>query len=152
MHNAQDLLYLYKEILKKNFDIREITKQIKSHMDYYSRLELLHVLFGISGADGEFHHSEIEAIKEIADGLGIYPQDYNSIKSMFVKEETAAYNILGVSPEADIETIKKAYREMASKYHPDKVSHLGPEFQKLAEEKFKKINEAYQQIRRAKGF
>jgi len=152
VHNAQDLLYLYKEILKKNFDIREITKQIKSHMDYYSRLELLHVLFGISGADGEFHHSEIEAIKEIADGLGIYPQDYNSIKSMFVKEETAAYNILGVSPEADIETIKKAYREMASKYHPDKVSHLGPEFQKLAEEKFKKINEAYQQIRRAKGF
>lgn len=152
VHNAQDLLYLYKEILKKSFDIREITRQIKSHMDYYSRLELLHVLFGIAGADGEFHHSEIEAIKEITDGLGIYPQDYNSIKSMFIKEETFAYNILGITPDADIETIKKAYRKMASKYHPDKVSHLGPEFQKLAEEKFKKINEAYQQIRRARGF
>ncbi|MBO8130252.1 MAG: TerB family tellurite resistance protein [Candidatus Marinimicrobia bacterium] len=152
VENAQDLLYLYREILNKNFDIKEIAKQIRNYMDYYSRLELLHVLFGIAGADGEYHQSELKALEEIALELGITAQDYNSIRSMFVKQGNYAYEILGVCPEDDIETIKKAYREMASKYHPDKVSHLGQEFQRLAEEKFKQINEAYQQIRQIKGF
>lgn len=54
------------------------------------------------------------------------------------------YEILGVEPEADPETIKKAYHRMAAKYHPDKVSHLGEEFQQLAKEKFQDIQWAYE--------
>ena len=40
---------------------------------------------------------------------------------------------------------------MASKFHPDKVHHLGEDFQKMAEDKFKKVNEAYQQIKNERG-
>lgn len=150
--NAQDLLYLYKQILKKNYNIQDVAHQIRSHMDYYSRLELIHVLFGIAGADDSYHPLELSAILEISNGLGISSNDYESIKSIFIGDSRQAYSILNVNTNDDSETIKKAYRNMASKYHPDKVSQLGHEIQKLAEEKFKAINDAYQTIRKERGF
>jgi DnaJ like chaperone protein len=150
--NAQDLLYLYKEILKKDYNIFDIARQISRHMDYYSRLELVHVLYGIAGADNVFQKSELQAIQEICDGMGISANDHDSIKAMFVGAANQAYGILNVSPEDHDDTIKKAYRELAVKYHPDKVANLGPEIQKLAEEKFKAINDAYQAIRKERGF
>jgi len=150
--NAQDLLYLYKEILKKDFNIRDVSGQISQHMDYYSRLELLHVLFGIAGVDNFFHQAELHAIREISTGMGISGRDFEAVKSIFIPDDNRAYGVLKVHPDDDVETIKKAYREMAVKYHPDKVANLGPEIQKLAEEKFKAVNDAYQTIRKARGF
>ena len=61
------------------------------------------------------------------------------------------YQVLGVTRDADESTIKKAYRKLAMKYHPDKVSHLGEEFKKVAEEKFKKVNEAYERIKKERN-
>lgn len=150
--NAQDLLYLYKEILKKDYNIHDITRQINQHMDYYSHLELIHVLYGIAGADTVFKPAELQAIQDICSGLGVSAKDQESIKSIFIKTNNQAYGILNVSPEDDTETIKKAYRSLAVKYHPDKVASLGPEIQKLAEEKFKAINDAYQTIRKEHEF
>jgi len=57
-----------------------------------------------------------------------------------------AYEILGVPSDAPASVVKKAYRELAGKYHPDKVAHLGEEFRVLAEERFKEIQQAYEQI------
>jgi len=150
--NAQELMYLFKELLKKDYDIREVTRQIKMNMDYYSRLELIHVLFGIAKADGNISSQELYAIREIMNGLDISSKDFDSIKSIFIGETNQAYEILNVSPESEIDTIKKAYRELAMKYHPDKVANLGSEFQQLAEDKFKAINNAYQTVRKEKGF
>lgn len=150
--NAQDLMYLYKQILNRDFNIKDVSHQIKSNMDYYSRLELLHVLFGIAKADGQVDPSELHTINEISGYIGISQSDYNSIKSIFIGEVNQAYKILNVNPDDSIEIIKKAYRELATKYHPDKVANLGPEIQQLAEEKFKAINDAYQKIRKEKGF
>lgn len=56
------------------------------------------------------------------------------------------YSILGVSRSATQEEIKKAYHELAAKYHPDKVNHLGDEFKELAHQKFIQIQKAYQQL------
>lgn len=151
-HNARDLMYLYREILKKSYNINDISRQIRGHMDYYSRLELVHILYGIAGADGEFNSAELRAIQEICTGLGISSDDHKSIKSIFLKTNDQEYAILNVSPRDDVETIKKAYRDLAVKYHPDKVANLGPEIQELAEEKFKAINDAYQKIRKERGF
>jgi DnaJ-class molecular chaperone len=55
--------------------------------------------------------------------------------------------VLGISRSASPDEIKGAYRELANRYHPDKVAHLGEEFQQMAEERFKEIQEAYQELR-----
>ena len=58
-----------------------------------------------------------------------------------------AYSVLGVSRNASQEDIKRAFRSLANKYHPDKVSHMGDEFRELAERRFKEIQEAYQKLK-----
>ena len=55
-----------------------------------------------------------------------------------------ALAILGLYDNAKPAEIKKAYRDMAAKYHPDRVAHLGPELVELTSEKFKQINAAYE--------
>lgn len=81
-------------------------------------------------------------------GFGSGPDGQNgagaSHKRTFQNKPRNPYEILGIEPGADPETIKKAYHRMAAKYHPDKVSHLGEEFQKLAKEKFQDIQWAYE--------
>ncbi|GAB6909065.1 DnaJ domain protein [Desulfosarcina cetonica] len=57
------------------------------------------------------------------------------------------YAILEITPGASKEEIKAAYRRLAGKYHPDKVQHLGEEFQRLAEKRFKEIQTAYDRLR-----
>jgi len=54
-----------------------------------------------------------------------------------------ALQILGVGPEAEREEIERAFRERSRTCHPDKVAHLDPEFQALAERKFKRLRGAY---------
>lgn len=61
------------------------------------------------------------------------------------------YKILEISPDATDDEVKKAYRKAAMKYHPDKVSHLGEDMRKKAEEQFAKVNEAYDKIKAARG-
>jgi DnaJ like chaperone protein len=112
---------------------------------------LLHFLFGIAAADGLVHPDEHKLIKHIAEQMGISQKDYESIESMFVANTDAAYKILEVDPTATDEELKKAYRRMAVKYHPDKVTYLGEDVQKAAHEKFQKVNEAWETIKKQRG-
>lgn len=61
------------------------------------------------------------------------------------------YKILEITSDATDEEVKKAYRKAAIKHHPDKVNHLGEEVRKAAEEKFAKVNEAYDRIKKSRG-
>jgi DnaJ like chaperone protein len=70
---------------------------------------------------------------------------------MFVHNDTWAYDILGVDKNATDEDVKKAYRKMAVKYHPDKVASLGEDAVKAAQEKFKRLQEAYAEIKKSRG-
>ena len=145
--NARDLMVLFKDIIKQDYSLPTVCRQVKNHMDHPARLEMIHVLFGLSQSDGEIHPDEIDVIRKISGYLGVSSSDFDSIQAMFVKDTTAAYTILEIDPSASDQEIKRAYRKMAAKFHPDKVSHLGKEFQEMAEEKFKAISEAYEQIK-----
>ncbi len=148
---AEQYILMLREILKQDFDLREVCGQIRHYMDYSARLQLIHYLYGIANSDGGVQQSESEQISRISDFLGISQPDYLSIKAMFVQETHSAFRILEIALEATDEELKKAYREMAVKFHPDKVNHLGEEVRKAAEEKFRKINDAYEQIKRERG-
>ena len=122
---------------------RKVCLQIRSMMDHPSRLQLLHFLFGVAQADGIVLESEVMMINKISTYLGINISDFESIKAMFYKDIDSAYRVLEIRSTASDQEIKNAYRKMAKKYHPDKVAHLGVEHQKGAEEKFKKVHQAY---------
>jgi DnaJ like chaperone protein len=90
----------------------------------------------------------VKVIASIANYLGVSLRDFESIKAMFYKSSDMAYKILEINASATQAEIKAAYRKMAKKYHPDKVLHLGKEHQKGAEEKFRKVQEAYEQLQK----
>lgn len=162
---ARDLMQMYRDIVRQEYPIEPVCKQIRGHVPYHERLELLHVLYGTARADGDLNQAELRAIEEIANAMEIHPQDQRSIRAMFMGNgssrtrsrqsayavEKNAYDLLGIERTASDQEVKEAYHALAQKYHPDKVVHLGSEFTALAEEKFKAINDAYRKIKEERG-
>ncbi|MCB9359813.1 MAG: TerB family tellurite resistance protein [Flavobacteriales bacterium] len=148
---TQEHLLALREILKKDIPLQDVCLQIKAYTMYPARLQLLHLLFGVALVDGAIHTAELNVINQIASYLGIRTNDYLSIKAMFFKEVDSDYKILEIDKNATDDEVKKAYRRMAVKYHPDKVSHLGEEFQIGAKEKFQKVQEAFSNIKKQRG-
>lgn len=149
--HTKERMLLFREILKQDYSIEEVCHQVRDNLDYQAKLQLVHLLLGVSAADGELHQSELAVVARIAELLGVNTLDYRSMLAMFSKDSKAAYKILEVEPTASDEDIKKSYRRLAVMHHPDKVQHLGPEFEKAAQEKFKAINEAYEQIKKERN-
>ncbi len=148
---AENYIKMLREILAKDYNLYEVSQQVGRYMDYASRLQLLHYLFGIANSDGMISQQELGVINTISDYMGITVGDFKSVKAMFIKETDSAYKILGVDPSATDDEVKRAYREMAKKNHPDLVSNLGDEVREAAEKKFQEINAAYETIKKQRG-
>jgi DnaJ like chaperone protein len=119
-------------------------------MDYSQRLQLFHYLVSLGACDGLVQR-ENDILETIASHIGLSKSDSDSIFAQFRPSNDNNYKILGIDPSATDEEIKKAYRKMAIKYHPDKVATLGEDIQKAAEEKFKAISQAYDAICKERG-
>ncbi|MGD9558018.1 MAG: TerB family tellurite resistance protein [Mangrovibacterium sp.] len=150
--SARTAVNMLRDLLKQTIPVADVCRQIQKNMDYSARLQLLHFLFGIAQADGNISVNEKELLSQMAENLGIGEKDFESIRSMFLGNGEAAYKILEIEPDASVDEIKKAYRTMAMKYHPDKVSYLGEDIQKAAKEKFQKVNDAYETIKKERNF
>ena len=149
---ANHAFKLFKNINKQQISVRPVCLQIRQMMDHASRLQLIHFLFGIAKSDGVVTEDEVKQIYSISGYLGISHRDYDSIKAMFYNNSDNAYKVLEIDKSATVDDIKKAYRKMVKKYHPDKLIHLGKEHQKGAEEKFRQVQAAYEQIQKERGF
>lgn len=148
---GHEAIVMLRDILKQEIPIREVTAQLNQRLDYSYRLEMIHFLFGIAAADAGVADSEKEMIRRIAGFMNITNSDLESIQAMFISASDASYKILEIEPSATDDEVKKAYRRMAMKYHPDKVSHLGEDFKKVAQEKFRKVKDAYDGIKKERG-
>ena len=132
-------------------NIYSVGGQIAANMNYSQRLQLFQYLVSIATSDGDFSASEKSVLEAIASAIRLTSTDAASIIAMYFKETDSAYTVLEISPSATDDEVRSAYRRMAMKYHPDRVATLGPEVQKAAEEKFKKIQEAYAAIKKQRG-
>ena len=141
---------IVKEILSKDFNLYEVCTQVRSCMDYSQRLQLYHYLVSLGACDG-LHQREIDILETIATYIGLSRSEVDSIFAQFRPSNDSNYRILEITPEATNDEVKKAYRKMAVKYHPDKVATLGEDVQKAAEEKFKAISQAYEAICKERG-
>ena len=150
---AEEAVKIVKDIIHKDFKIYEVCGQVRSCMDYSQRLQLFHYLVALAACDG-FDQKEIDLLEVIAQYMGLTKADTDSIFALFkpsAQSNENNYKILGIDPSASNEEVKKAYRKMAIKYHPDKVATLGEDVQKAAEEKFKAIVAAYDAICKERG-
>jgi DnaJ like chaperone protein len=145
---ATESVKMLRDILQQTIPVNEVCRQIQQNMNYSARLQLLHFLFGIAQADGQVDATEQQMIAQISQKMGISNSDYESIQAMFVPNTDGDYKILEIDASASNDELKKAYRRMAMKYHPDKVSHLGEDFQNAAKEKFQRVNQAYENIKK----
>jgi DnaJ like chaperone protein len=131
--------------------LEQICQDIRMRTQEEVRVQLLHYLFGIAKSDGHVQESEMLILKRIAQLMGVPNMDFESVKNMFYRDVNSDFKVLGLEATATDEEIKKAYRQMAIRYHPDKVAQMGEEYQKGAKEKFQKIQEAYDNIKKTRG-
>lgn len=150
---ALEALQILKKLLDQPINETEVAMQINQHMNYSAKLQLVHLLFDIAFADGEVHPSELSVIERISSIFRISTADFESLKAPFNKhsDPTWAYKTLEIEPTATDDEVKKAYRRMAMKYHPDKVNNLGDDMKKSATEKFRTINDAYESLKKTRG-
>ena len=153
--------------LEQNISIEKVSQKIHENVNQSSKIQIIQILIQIANADGEMSNTEYQTLQKIAQALRIPHQTFLSIMAMFNSQSHRrggqqpnyhnpndlenAYKILGINKNTIEKDIKKAYRKLAIKYHPDKVAQLGEEFQKGAKEKFQKVQDAYELVKKSKG-
>ena len=142
----------FNDVIKnREVSASRICAYLNSRTRYEVRLQILHFLFGIAQADGQIIPPEVNVLSQIAGYFRINRSDFESIKAMFVKKADSAYKILEVEKSATNDQVKKAFRTMAKKYHPDKLMDMDEAYRKGAEEKFRNVQEAYETIQKERG-
>ncbi len=129
-----------------------IAQELNPYLRYETRLQVIHFLFSVANADGVVSESEVQQLESIARAFSINLNDFGSIKAMFFDRPDRAYEILEIPKTATEAEIKKAYRTMVKKYHPDKLQDMDEAYRKGAEEKFRAVQEAYERIQKERGF
>jgi DnaJ like chaperone protein len=148
---AKEALVMLKDLLKQDIPVYDVCSQITSHVNYSQRLQLLHFLYELAFSDGRLDENEEKLLEQIASWLQITKEDRDSLKSMFKNTIEDFYKILEIDSTVPDDDVKKAYRRMAMKYHPDKVATMGEDVKRAAHEKFQKLNEAYEKIKKTRG-
>ncbi|MBN2324742.1 MAG: TerB family tellurite resistance protein [Spirochaetes bacterium] len=149
------------ESFVRPFNLDEICATIARRASYEERLFLVSLNYQVAVSDGALNTTEETFIEQSSRLLCIERYDYMMIRQKFAsgngkgparfRENVDPYAVLGVPPECGDDEVVRAFRTLASKYHPDKVSHLGKEFIELATRKFTHIQQAYDRIRLERG-
>ncbi|MCH2230405.1 MAG: DnaJ domain-containing protein [Crocinitomicaceae bacterium] len=146
--------------------VHKIAAWVQLHLDHSQRLQVMYFLAGLSMVDGSIQGLEMRILSKLSQVLELSPKEFQSIIGMYKKQEEkrkakttyipiksrlkTVCEILGVSEHAGMDEIKKAYRSMVKKHHPDRFYNESEEQQKIAEERFLRIQEAYETIEKLK--
>ena len=149
---AEQLTLALREALKNPVDVRGVCMQIRANMPHAKRLLLLQYLYGIARADGNVDPREVDLIRRMAAVLGISDKDRASIEAPFHSDKPNPYTVLEVDQSASDAEVKKAYRRLALKFHPDKVRDMGEAYAKQAEVRFLEVQDAYGHLKKVRGF
>ena len=149
---SEQLTLALREALKRPVDVRQVCMQIRANMPHAKRLLLLQYLYGIAQADGDVDEREVELIRQMAAALGISDKDRASIEAPFHSDRPDPYTVLEIPTDATDSEIKKAYRRLALKFHPDKVRDMGEAYAKQAESRFLEVQDAYERLKKTRGF
>lgn len=155
LHWVRDVM---KQARRSEADLQSLLDEFRSRFAYEPRLILLELIYQVLFTKATVPDAELRLARDIGGFLAISAYDQQRIESRYTMRQRQAavqeedyYRVLGVEPGADFNQIKAAYRKLSQQYHPDKVAHLGEEFRKVAEEKMKEINQAYEYLKKKFG-
>lgn len=148
---APHYLQKLRTYLDRSSSLEQTCASFRGYLPHQQKQILVQYLFGIAQSDGSVSNTEFNLIQRISALLGIPAYEFDQLKAMFWKDSSDAYTTLGLQKEASDQDIKAAYRKLAREHHPDKVASLGEQYQKAAKEKFQKIQEAYEIIKKERG-
>jgi len=131
--------------------VQQCCQEMAVGMSYSQRLQLLSFLVSVAKADGSLPQSELQALRQVAQWIGLQPADLDSMLNLGATSLEEAYRVLGVTPDASDEQLKRAYRRLALQHHPDKVATLGEDVRRAAEKKLQEINAAKDIVWKARG-
>ncbi|HOJ65044.1 MAG TPA: J domain-containing protein [Spirochaetota bacterium] len=145
--DINNLNSLLKNIIieKEKIDIPQLILNINNYCNYQEKVKIIHLLFAIASSDMPVSKEESDYIFDVSQKINITAMDYNILKEHFIKEELDCYKILGISKNASIAEIKKAYRKAVSELHPDKKKD-----DSYDNEKFQQIVTAYKELLKIK--
>ena len=127
-------------LLSMNQEFKESEKQL-----------CVECLMVVIAADDSIDGREMTLLNKVVASLQIDEQFFNQLKQRYMAKTSSDFDVLGISSSSTAAEIKKAYKELCKKYHPDKVQHLGDEFRAFAEGKIKEINKAYDNLTQKTG-
>jgi DnaJ like chaperone protein len=166
LNYTQSQLYWVKELVKEalasSVSLEMLLQEFRQKFTYEPRLILLELVYQVLYSNEHVSDAELQLARNISEYLEISAYDQRSIEAKYMAGYKAAatpewatddryYEILGLSPGVPFNEVKAAYRKLSMKYHPDKVGHLGEEFKKVAEEKMKELNVAYEFLQKKYG-
>lgn len=177
---AKYLELILQDLVGKNVNTALCGDLLRQHLPYAERVQLISFLFDLAASDGKISIYEIKLLQEITAAIGVYKNEYINIFNQHMNKagfntsasqntqqqqqqapppkprqttpRTSAFSILGLTPQASNDEVKRAYRKLAMQYHPDRVTTADEATQRRAAEQFRRITQAYQQIKSARGF
>jgi len=179
---AKEMMNKFKNLIENGYSpykIESVCEEIKYNIDAKTKLNLINILSRIMKDRGLYSTNEVETLKKIGQQIGIninfsdrddyqksyfndqfYEYFYNTYNSYqnqnqnnyYRDEPKDYYKILGLKQDATNEEIKKQYRSLCKKYHPDVVNNLPESDKKNFDEKIKEIIDAYEEIKNERGF
>lgn len=158
----------FREVIKQRISTRQTCAEIRGFMPYQARIQLIKFLFDVAYSDGQVTQGEELEIRRVASYMQMSQQDYFRLSAMYYQQRQHRqggyqrtrtysqnsdyeYEVLGVSEKATNDEIKKAYRKLAKKYHPDRLINASEVDKRVAKEKFQKIQSAYEKIKQKRG-
>jgi DnaJ like chaperone protein len=144
--------------------VADLCAELRSEFGLQERLILIQVLTRVAQADGAFARSEMHFIRDVAGRIGLAAFVGGFEQASFEGARSGgaaggqssghggvdlALSELGLARGANATEIKAAWRKLSMENHPDRAAHLGEEFRKLAEERMRRINSAYDVLKRA---
>jgi DnaJ like chaperone protein len=163
LHYSQSQLLWVKELVKEamrsTVSLESLLAEFRQQFAYEPRLILLELIYRVAFSNAYVSEQELQLIRNIAGFLEIPEFEQRSFEARYrtgrqapaasrQREEERYYETLGLKPGADFTEIRAAYRKLSMQYHPDKVGHLGDEFKKVAEDKMKELNVAYEYLKK----
>lgn len=115
------------------------------------RVQLLSFLMDVAKADSHLSPEEVQALRQVAQMMQLNPGMVDQLMGLGGNTLEDAYKVLGLTPQATDDEVRRAYRKLALECHPDRVASLGDDVRRAAEKKFKDITEAKERIYKARG-